>query len=97
MKDIKVGNTFLTDKYCQKCIKSIADTYWVDQDIFLKESPFIAIISDGSTDTALKKAEIVFVRAAAKGEVERVRDTYCFYILLYVDKRDNMFPAPILL
>ncbi|KAH3782701.1 hypothetical protein DPMN_160620 [Dreissena polymorpha] len=71
-KDIEVGNTYLTDKFCQKLIKYIADTHRVDQDEFLKESPFIAIISDGSTDTASKEADIVFVRAAAKGDVKRV-------------------------
>ncbi|KAH3752632.1 hypothetical protein DPMN_187253 [Dreissena polymorpha] len=54
----------------------------VNQDEFPKESPFIAIISDGSTDTASKEAEIVFVRAAAKREIKRVLDTYCLYILL---------------
>ncbi|KAH3782712.1 hypothetical protein DPMN_160631 [Dreissena polymorpha] len=49
-----------------------ADTHRVDQDEFLKESPFIAIISDGSTYTASKEADIFFVRAAAKGDVKRV-------------------------
>ncbi|XP_060554954.1 zinc finger protein 862-like [Ruditapes philippinarum] len=68
-KGLDIGSTYLTDKSCQMFISSIADTIRTRQDAKIKASPFISVISDGSTDTSSQEAEIVYVRSSVSGNV----------------------------
>ncbi|KAH3748293.1 hypothetical protein DPMN_182731 [Dreissena polymorpha] len=68
-KGIDIGATYSTDKYCQKFIKAIADTERVKQEDIICSSPFISIISDGSTDTSCKEAEIVLLKSSLQCKV----------------------------
>lgn len=69
-KGLEIGQTYTTDKYCQKFIKAIADTIRQKQDNQIAKSHFLSINSDGATDLAAKEAEIFFLRSAVEKKVK---------------------------
>jgi hypothetical protein len=69
-KNLDIGSTYINDKYCQIFIKSIANSMRTEQDHHINESPFISLISDGSTDSSSKEAECIMLRSAAGGKVK---------------------------
>ena len=74
-KSLDIRNTYITDKYCEFFVRSIADSIRVDQNAHFGESP-ISIISDGSTDCSSKEAESVSMRSATKGKVRNNMEAY---------------------
>ena len=51
-KGLDIGDTYITDKYCQIFVSAIAASTRQQHDDIIQTSPFISIISDGSTDTS---------------------------------------------
>ncbi|VDH95135.1 Hypothetical predicted protein [Mytilus galloprovincialis] len=68
-KGIDIGDTYITDKSCQKFVSSVAMARQQEQDDIVKEGSFLSIISDGSTDVSSKEAEIVYVRTSVRCQV----------------------------
>ncbi|XP_053398417.1 zinc finger protein 862-like [Mercenaria mercenaria] len=68
-KQLDIGHTYTTDKYCQVFVRSIADTIRQTQKDHISNSKFISVISDGSTDCSSKEAECIMLRSAAAGKV----------------------------
>ena len=68
-KGIDIGDTYITDKSCQKFVSSVAMARQQEQDDIVKEGSFLSIISDGSTDVSSKQAEIVYVRTSVRCQV----------------------------
>ncbi|XP_069130425.1 zinc finger protein 862-like isoform X2 [Argopecten irradians] len=68
-KGIDIGQTYISDKYCQKFIASIADIRRAEQKEILNKAAFISVISDGATDCSSKETEIVYVRTSIDCEL----------------------------
>ncbi|XP_063437754.1 zinc finger protein 862-like [Mytilus trossulus] len=68
-KDLDIGDTYMTDKSCQMFIHAISSARQNEQDDIIKNSSFISVISDGSTDVSSKEAEIIYVRCSVKCRV----------------------------
>ncbi|PJE77992.1 hypothetical protein CI610_03078 [invertebrate metagenome] len=68
-KGSDIEKTYVTDNYYQKFVAAIAENRRNEQSNMLENSPFISVISDGSTDTASKEAELVYIRASSKCHV----------------------------
>ncbi|XP_069134264.1 zinc finger protein 862-like [Argopecten irradians] len=68
-KGLDIGNTYLNDKSCQAFIAAIADTQRKTQCTQVNDARFISIISDGSTDSSSKEAEILYLRTSVKCKV----------------------------
>ncbi|XP_062583464.1 zinc finger protein 862-like [Saccostrea cucullata] len=68
-KGLQIGNTYLTDKYCQQFVSYIADVHRDLQKEKVEHASFLSIISDGSTDTSSKETEIVYIKASVNCEV----------------------------
>lgn len=64
-----IGKTYITDRYCQKFIKAIADTCRDQQRELTRSADFIAIMSDDSTDCSTTETEIVYLRISVHCEV----------------------------
>ncbi|CAC5416906.1 unnamed protein product [Mytilus coruscus] len=67
---LDVGETYLTDKYCQKFVTVIAKHRREIQRKIVNQSPFLSIISDGSTDTSSTEAEIVYMKVLNKCQMQ---------------------------
>ncbi|KAK0135054.1 Zinc finger protein 862 [Merluccius polli] len=68
-KGLKVGKTYRNEVECRLFTKYIAKAEQIKLREELEETKFCSILSDGSTDTAVKEEELVYVRFCTKGNV----------------------------
>lgn len=68
-KGLKIGNTYITDKYCQQFVSYIADVRRELQKKKVESASFLSLILDGSTDTSSKETEIVYIKTSVNCEV----------------------------
>ena len=68
-KNLDIGNTYITDKYCQVFVHAISESIRQKQDEHIQQSSFISVITDGATDCSSKEAECIMIRSAASGKV----------------------------
>lgn len=59
---VVLGDTYLNDKYCANFIEHIAGCQFDQLKVLLKNSPFISIYCDGSTDNANSEKEVILVK-----------------------------------
>lgn len=69
VKGLEVGSTYRTDKKCSEFVHAIAEVERNKLRTQIQTVPFISIMCDGSTDSARREQEIVYVRYCVEGEV----------------------------
>jgi hypothetical protein len=69
VKGLNIGHTYRNDKSAQSFIHAIAQTERQKLKKEVEEAPFIALLSDGATDSAILEEEVVYVRYANKGKI----------------------------
>ena len=69
-KGLKVGKTYRNEVECRLFIKYIAKAEQLKLREELEETKFCSVLSDGSTDSAVKEEELVYVRFCTKGSVK---------------------------
>ncbi|XP_063231064.1 E3 SUMO-protein ligase KIAA1586-like [Bacillus rossius redtenbacheri] len=68
-KGLDVGNTYRTDKKCKEFLGSIAEIERQELENTLRSAPYISVMCDESTDSAVQEQVIVYVRFAVKGVI----------------------------
>ena len=68
-KDLKVGTAYRNDKRCKDFVKAIAINERNITFSLVEKAQFLSMVSDGSTDSSYKEAEICFVRLAVHAEI----------------------------
>lgn len=68
-KGLDVGTTYINDKACALFIKNIATTEHIQTKQIFKDSPFVSITSDGTSDYTGEEYESLFLKASVQGEV----------------------------
>lgn len=57
-----IGSTFWNEKACKTFTTFIAEAERLKLAEELKEAPFFSVLTDGTTDTSVSEAEIIYVR-----------------------------------
>lgn len=68
-KGLKVGTAYRNDKRCKDFVKAIATNQRNITLSLVEKAQFLSMISDGSTDSSHREAEICYVRLAVHGEI----------------------------
>ena len=68
-KGLKVGTAYRNDKRCKDFVKAIATNQCNITVSLVEKARFLSMISDGSTDSSHREAEICYVRLAVHGEI----------------------------
>ena len=79
---ISLGKTYRNDKACRTLFGFIAETEQLALD--LKKAPFYSTLRDGSTDSSVCEAEIMYVRYSNHGKISNK-----FLALRNVDRADT--------
>jgi len=66
---LDVGETYRNDKQCRAFIHVIAEVERKKRSEKLHQTPFLSVMCDGSTDSAIREQEIVYIRFCSEGEV----------------------------
>ena len=66
---ISLGETYRNIKACRNFVLYIAEVERMAMVEVLKKVPFYSILSDGSTDSSICEAEIMYVRYSDKGKI----------------------------
>ncbi len=66
---ISLGNTYRNDKACRTFVGFIAEAECSALAEALKKAPFYSTLTDGSTDSSVREAEIMYVRYSNHGKV----------------------------
>ena len=66
---MKVGTAYRNDKRCKDFVKAIATNQCNITVSLVEKARFLSMISDGSTDSSHREAEICYVRLAVHGEI----------------------------
>ena len=69
MHGISLGETYRNIKACRNFVLYIAEVERMAMVEVLKKVPFYSILSDGSTDSSICEAEIMYVRYSDKGKI----------------------------
>lgn len=69
-KGLDVGKTYRNDKEAQFFSEFIAQSTCMDIGQMVRKAPFLAVITDGATDSSFTEQEIVYVRSASSGVVK---------------------------
>ena len=64
---LDIGDTHITDKTAQQMISAVAKVISQGTADQLRESRFVTVMADGSTDTTITEQEVVYVRYVYKG------------------------------
>lgn len=70
-KDIALGATYRNKTQAKEFTQYIAEAERNEIREMLKNTRFLSIMSDGSTDSSVKEEELVYVRWSHKGKIER--------------------------
>lgn len=68
-KGLTVGTAYRNDKRCKDFVKAIATNQRNITLSLVEKAQFLSMISDGSTDSSHREAEICYVRLAVHGEI----------------------------
>ena len=68
-KGMDVGNTYRNVKACREFVHTIAEVERRHLVQNLEKAQFLSLISDGTTDSSISEAEIVFVQHSVNGAV----------------------------
>ena len=69
-KGLDVGQTYRSDKCCREFIDIIAEVERGKLEEEVRRAKFIAIMCDGSTDSAVIEEEMVFIRYSNSGHIQ---------------------------
>lgn len=68
-KGLDIGETYRNDKQAQIFIKFIAEVERIKLRNKLSDTKFVSLISDGTTDSSITEAEIVYIRYSKCGKI----------------------------
>lgn len=68
-KGVDIGETYRNDKQAQIFIKFIAEVERIKLRNELRDTKFVSLISDGTTDSSITEAEIVYIRYSKCGKI----------------------------